>query len=142
MQRLTIGCYRDRSMVKLAQWIALAIALGVCARAYAQQPASGTLSLKRAVLEALERNPNRVRASRDRDAAVFQRDSAEWARYPTLMMDAGTGRASNTPVPTTTVRVEQPLWAGGRIDAQIDSARALLSAAGEAESDTRRALAI
>ena len=39
------------------------------------------------------------------------------------------------------MRVEQPLWAGGRIDGQIDSARAQVSAAELAELDTRRRLA-
>jgi adhesin transport system outer membrane protein len=39
------------------------------------------------------------------------------------------------------VRVEQPLWAGGRIDGQIDAARAQVSAAELAELDTRRRLA-
>src|SRR5438874_6692597 len=107
----------------------------------AQSDPSTTLSLRQAVAEAVLRNPNRVRASHEVTAAGFDRDAAEWGRFPTLTVDAGAAQSSRSIAPTTTVRVEQPLWAGGRIDGQIDAARAQVSAAELAELDTRRRLA-
>ena len=124
--------------------LAAALALLLASAAFAQQPASAptaTLSLRQAVAEAVLRNPNRVRAAHEVTAAGFERDAAEWGRFPTVSVDAGAGQSSNSIAPTSTVRVEQPLWAGGRIDGQIDAARAQVSAAELAELDTRRRLA-
>src|SRR3954462_14532751 len=123
---------------------AAALALFFAVSAFAQQApstAATTLSLRQAVAEAVLRNPNRVRAAHEVTAADFERDAAEWGRFPTLTVDAGAAPSSRSVAPTSTVRVEQPLWAGGRIDGQIDSARALLSAAGLAEAESRRRLA-
>ena len=124
--------------------IAGALALVLASAAFAQQPSpapTATLSLRQAVAEAVLRNPNRVRAAHEVTAAGYERDAAEWGRYPTVSVDAGAGQSSNSVAPTSTVRVEQPLWAGGRIDGQIDAARAQMSAAELAELDTRRRLA-
>src|SRR5438094_6977749 len=124
--------------------IAAGFALLLASAALAQQPTpapTATLSLRQAVAEAVLRNPNRVRAAHEVTAAGFERDAAEWGRFPTVSVDAGAGQSSNSIAPTSTVRVEQPLWAGGRIDGQIDSARAQVSAAELAELDTRRRLA-
>src|SRR4051812_19016407 len=124
--------------------IAAGLALMLAATAFAQQPSpapTATLSLRQAVAEAVLRNPNRVRAAHEVTATGFERDAAEWGRFPTVSVDAGAGQSSTSIAPTTTVRVEQPLWAGGRIDGQIDSARAQVSAAQLAELDTRRRLA-
>jgi len=111
--------------------------------AFAQQPgsAAATLSLRQAVAEAVLRNPNRLRASHEVTAAGFDRDAAEWGRFPTVSVDAGAAQSSRSVAPTSTLRVEQPLWAGGRIDGQIDSARAQVSAAELAEAESRRRLA-
>jgi adhesin transport system outer membrane protein len=124
--------------------IAAGLALVLASAAFAQQPSpapTATLSLRQAVAEAVLRNPNRVRAAHEVTAAGYERDAAEWGRFPTVSLDAGAGQSSNSIAPTSTVRVEQPLWAGGRIDGQIDSARAQVSAAELAELDTRRRLA-
>src|SRR5437660_1311654 len=121
--------------------IAAGLALLLASAAFAQQAApapTATLSLRQAVAEAVLRNPNRVRAANEVTAAGFERDAAEWGRFPTISVDAGAGQSSNSVAPNTTVRVEQPLWAGGRIDGQIDAARAQVSAAELAELDTRR----
>lgn len=42
-------------------------------------------------------------------------DAAEWGYYPTPSLDLGSGKNSST-----LARLEQPLWAGGRIDATYD----------------------
>jgi adhesin transport system outer membrane protein len=121
---------------------ALSLLLGGSALAQqASAPATTTLSLRQAVAEALLRNPNRLRAAHEVTAAGFERDAAEWGRFPTLNVDAGAAQSSRSVAPTSTVRVEQPLWAGGRIDGQIDSARAQVGAAELAEAEMRRRLA-
>jgi adhesin transport system outer membrane protein len=76
-------------------------------------------------------------------AAGYERDAAEWGRFPTVSVDAGaqSSNSATSVAPTSTVRVEQPLWAGGRIEGQIDAARAQVSAAELAELDARRRLA-
>ena len=99
------------------------------------------LTLREAVADAMQRNPNRVRAGHEITAAGFDRDVAEWGRWPRVSIDAGAGSASSRAIaPTTTIRVEQPLWAGGRIDGQIDAAKAQLTAAERAELESRRRL--
>src|SRR6185369_3792503 len=123
--------------------VAAVLALMLASAAFAQQPgsAAATLSLRQAVAEAVLRNPNRLRASHEVTAAGFDRDAAEWGRFPTVSVDAGAAQSSRSVAPTSTLRVEQPLWAGGRIDGQIDSARAQVSAAELAEAESRRRLA-
>ncbi|MBV8030814.1 MAG: TolC family protein [Betaproteobacteria bacterium] len=127
-----------------ARWLAAALTLSFANASFAQQatPEPTTeLSLRQAVAEAVLRNPNRVRAAHEVRAATFDREAAEWGRFPTLTVDAGAAQSSQSIAPTSTVRVEQPLWAGGRIDGQIDSARAQVSAAKSAEGDSQRRLA-
>src|SRR5919202_4782676 len=130
--------------MKIGIPIAAALALILAGAAIAQQPRpapTATLSLRQAVAEAVLRNPNRLRAAHEVTAAGFERDAAEWGRFPTVSVDAGATNSSRSVAPTSTVRVDQPLWAGGRIDGQIDAARAQMSAAELAELDTRRRLA-
>lgn len=100
-----------------------------------------TLSLRQAVSEAVLRNPSRVRAGHQVVAAGFEKEAAEWGRYPSLTVDAAPLQSGSANSASTSVRIEQPLWAGGRIDGQIDSTRALVGAAESAESEARRRLA-
>ncbi len=48
-------------------------------------------------------------------------EMAQWARYPTLVVEASQGGQSGQ---GTLARITQPLWTGGRITGQIDSAQA------------------
>ena len=76
--------------------LAAALALFLASAAFAQQRPSAptaTLSLRQAVAEAVLRNPNRVRAAREVTTAGFERDAAEWGRFPTVSLDAEIGRA-------------------------------------------------
>lgn len=114
--------------------------------AHPARPAAPDLSvitLRQAVQEAVLRNPNRLRAAHEVTAAGFLRDAADWQRFPTVSVEAST--TSNSPrtasAPGQVVRVDQPLWAGGAIDGQIEAARSQLSATELAESDVRQRLA-
>src|SRR5436305_12896958 len=99
-----------------ARLLAGPLALFLTSAAFPQEPASpptATLSLRQAVAEAVLRNPNRVRAAHEVTAAGYERDAAEWGRFPTASVAAG---ASNNPrpiAPNSTVRVEHPLRARG-----------------------------
>jgi adhesin transport system outer membrane protein len=81
--------------------------------------------LKRAVESALSLNPELTTAKSQEKASGFDRESAEWARYPKLTVsnEPTTNPSTSVTTPMTTTRLEQPLWAGGRIDGLINSAR-------------------
>ncbi|MDD1632392.1 MAG: TolC family protein, partial [Methylococcaceae bacterium] len=85
---------------------------------------------------ALESHPARMGKRSGQAAARADQKGAEWLRYPTPSIEAATqggGKDSGL------VRLEQPLWSGGRISAAIDAAGSRLSAAdaalNEAELD-------
>lgn len=85
---------------------------------------------------ALESHPAIMGKRSGQAAARADQKGAEWLRYPTPSIEAATqggGKDSGL------VRLEQPLWSGGRISAAIDAAGSRLSAAdaalNEAELD-------
>src|SRR3954466_15191316 len=105
-------------MKNTSRLVGAALALFAVGAAFAQRPASpatATLSLRQAVAEAVLRNPNRLRAAHEVTAAGFEREGAEWGRFPTLSVNAGAAQSSRSIAPTSTLRIEQPIWAGGRI---------------------------
>jgi adhesin transport system outer membrane protein len=139
---------------------ALGLALALCAgAALAQAPAPAAApaygaaapaafqNLRQAVNEAVLRNPNRIRAGHEVTGAGYQRDAAQWGRFPTLSVEAtpasgnSSSRSLSATIPQTVVRIDQPLWAGGRIEGQIDAARAQLSASELADAESRRRIA-
>lgn len=73
------------------------------------------------------------------EAARSEREGAEWQRYPSLSAEASTisGGAN-----ASLLRLEQPLWSGGRITAGIDAAGGRLNAAGAALDEASQELAL
>jgi adhesin transport system outer membrane protein len=68
----------------------------------------------------------------DRNAAGFDLDGAKWGRFPSLTVTAQADENSNQPNVARDQRVarlEQPLWAGGRISSNIDLADSRVTAA-------------
>jgi adhesin transport system outer membrane protein len=59
--------------------------------------------------------------------AQHELEGARWQRYPTPTIE--TGRATDGGVNNTTLRLDQPLWTGGRISAGIEAAQSRLEAA-------------
>lgn len=63
-------------------------------------------------------------------AADSELDAANWRRFPRAGIDLNNALAQQSDgggerdKHGTTLRIEQPLWSGGRIDAEIDAARA------------------
>lgn len=68
-------------------------------------------------------------------AAQSDREGAEWQRFPSLSVEAST---QNNGV--SLVRIDQPLWTGGRITAGIDAAGSRLDAAGAALDEASQEL--
>jgi adhesin transport system outer membrane protein len=68
----------------------------------------------------------------DRTAAGFDLDGAKWGRFPSITLSAQSNQSSSLPtVPRDqqVARIEQPIWAGGRISSSIDLADARVIAA-------------
>jgi len=112
------------------------VALGcvlVCSPANAE-----TLSIRRAVSAALTQNPEVAVALAQEQASTAERESAEWGRFPRLSMDYQTATATGVAGGSTSLRLDQPLWAGGRIDGAIKAAGAQELAQQEAVRQVRQ----
>jgi len=72
-------------------------------------------------------------------AAQADRQGAEWQRYPTPSIEAATQSSGGN---VGLLRLEQPLWSGGRITANIDAAGSRLDAAGAALDEARLELSL
>ncbi len=70
-------------------------------------------------------------------AAQAEREGAQWQRYPSLSLEASTQSSG-----ASLLRVEQPIWSGGRISAGIEAAGSRLDAAGAALAEARQELSL
>jgi outer membrane protein, adhesin transport system len=68
-------------------------------------------------------------------AAKAELEGATWQRFPTPTIEANN---DNNGVKTTLLRVQQPIWAGGRIDAGIDAAHSRHQASETAIQETKQ----
>jgi len=99
------------------------------------------IGLRSAVASALNNNPMLATATFGKTSAGYAREAVEWQRFPRLSVNFlpnffsvnGVGNARS-------MLVEQPIWAGGRIEGQISVARGHELAAAYAESEARRKL--
>ena len=97
--------------------------------------------LDRAATLAADTHP-RVRVARaEADALAFEKRGADWGRYPRASVEAlaateGSSFADQDGLALNAI-LEQPIWSGGRIDGEIDRARANLRA-GEDRVDAAR----
>lgn len=89
-----------------------------------------------------------VRGKRSAQAAAqAEREGAEWQRYPSFSLEANTQSSSqnvnqSANQNTSLLRIEQPLWSGGRITAGINAAGSRLDAAGAALDEARQELTL
>lgn len=84
--------------------------------------------------EAIAKHPD-IRSSRGNAvAADFELQGAQWGRYPSLSTELQTQRGG----PQAVLRLEQPLWTGGRITGQIELASAGLAEAEAAVTEAEQ----
>lgn len=87
---------------------------------------------------AMERHPQ-VRAAQSRvEAAQHGLSASKWGRYPSLSAEMSRNDNGDT---LRRVQVQQPLWAGGRIDADIDLSNSRVGVASESLKEAEFALA-
>lgn len=96
--------------------VALCLQVGGAALA---QPAVSPVLLG-LIRQTVESHPSVRMESAFVRAAKEEVSAADWQRFPTLAAQT----SSNTSRPSTQLSLEQPLWTGGRLDAQRDMARA------------------
>ena len=102
--------------------LALTVLLLMAGHAQAQ-PA---WTFERVLQSALDSHPAIMGKRSGQAAARADKKGAEWLRYPTPSIEAATqGNGKDSGL----LRIEQPLWAGGRITAAIDAAGSRLDAA-------------
>ncbi len=96
----------------------------------------GPADLNTVLREAVTLHPD-VRSRRDdQQAAVDRLEAARWGRFPSVSAQAGSLRTTSGGS-LSVMRVEQPLWNGGRISSQIDASQAELNVAGATLSETQ-----
>ncbi|MDP1717609.1 MAG: TolC family protein [Burkholderiales bacterium] len=113
--------------------LAIAVLSLVTASAQAQQ----AWTFGKVLQEALANHPLVLGKRSAQDAAQAEREGAEWQRYPTPTLEASTQSGG-----AGLLRLDQPLWTGGRITAGIDAAGSRLDAAGAALDEARQELAL
>jgi adhesin transport system outer membrane protein len=106
--------------------------------ARAEAPTAGW-TFERVLSAALGRHPLVQARLSERAAASADLQAAGWARYPTPTAEATTRNAAGDPAGL--LRLDQPLWSGGRITAGIDLAARRLDAAEAAVAERRLELA-
>lgn len=98
-------------------------------------------SLRQALNDALQRHPLLAQSEAERQAAQQLREAAEWQRFPTVSAEFTPGTTvSGGSSGGRVLRVDQPLWSGGRISGQIDAASAGERGAEVAQTEARRSL--
>jgi adhesin transport system outer membrane protein len=72
----------------------------------------------------------------DWQAAGFELEGAQWGWFPTVSAEA----QADSSRPQTALRVQQPLWSGGRIESQIDVAGSARDAAQAAVREAEQSI--
>lgn len=84
------------------------------------------LSLEAALRAAADTHPSVALKLAEQSSSEYGLEGARWQRWPGLSLSSSRGPFGNT---LTEVQLEQPLWTGGRITANVNAAEARLEAA-------------
>lgn len=117
--------------IRMLAATALAASLVLTSAIAAEQ----TASFEQIAKQALATHPAILSKLSSSAAAQAELDGASWQRYPTPSLAVDSDDNGTT---TTLLRVQQPLWAGGRIDAGIDAAGSRHHAAETAIVETKQ----
>lgn len=93
------------------------------------------LTLDEALRSAADSHPTVALKLAEQHASEFSLDGARWQRWPGVSMSSSRGPLGHT---LTELQVEQPLWAGGRIEAGIQAAEARVDAARSSVAEARQ----
>lgn len=115
---------------------ALTLTAAVPSQAAAQE--ASAWSFDHILRQALESHPAIAGKRLAQNAARADLDSAQWQRFPSLSAEVPAGSREAGGV----LRIDQPLWSGGRIDAGIDMANRRMDAAGAAIEEERLNLSL
>lgn len=101
--------------------------------------AAPMITLEYALIAAVNTHPTIKSKLGELKAAVSDVEGAEWTRYPTLSV--GTYR-TDAGISQTSLKVEQPLWSGGRITGQIEAARSIATEADVTVTEAQQTILI
>lgn len=89
--------------------------------------------------EAIQKSPAVLSKDSAFQAALSAEDGAKWQYFPTPTLSTEQGEAGKN---VTIAKIQQPLWAGGRIDAEYDKAKKLSEVAKMSFEEMRQNLAL
>ncbi|RXN83745.1 hypothetical protein C7R54_26085 [Achromobacter aloeverae] len=118
------------------------LALAVSMLAPATSMAAGDWTIPALLQRAETTHPSVAGRRADHAAAQANRDAAGWQRFPTPSVELGSRSLGGTGTDTLNgstraIRLDQPLWTGGRIDAGIDAADQRLQASDAAITEVQ-----
>ena len=125
---LWFGC-----LLLLSQQAVLASEPVTESRSGARQEQAAPQTLESLLRQAVQSHPSVLAQRGQQRAAQAEHESAQWGRYPTLAAEVSQGGRSGQ---GSLARLSQPLWTGGRITGQIDSAQAGVAVARAAIAET------
>lgn len=114
------------------------LASALCSSAIAQN----SNAFSEVLSQALRTHPALSAKRADLRSAVAEKDVADWARFPTPSLEASTSSNGIESPLGAVLRIDQPLWTGGRISASIDSAKSQLNVANVAVQEASWNLAL
>ena len=113
----------------------VAIALTLASAAAMAQ----AVSFEQIARQALATHPSILSKTSSSAAAKADLEGASWQRYPTPSIEMNNDSNGTR---TSLLRVQQPLWAGGRIDAGIDAARSRHQASDTAIQEAKQEIVL
>jgi adhesin transport system outer membrane protein len=95
------------------------------------------LSFEQALRMAADTHPSIAQRLSEQGASEYGATGARWQRWPGLSVSSSRGPLGST---LTELQLEQPLWSGGRITANINAAEARAEAARNSVAEARKVI--
>ena len=95
------------------------------------------LSFEQALRIAADTHPSIAQRLSEQGASEYGATGARWQRWPGLSVSSSRGPLGST---LTELKLEQPLWSGGRITANINAAEARAEAARNSVAEARKVI--